>query len=104
MIASHFQTIGGSDMTNRTNENWLPVAGTNGIYEISDRGNVRRAQPLRMLKGSNDGKSYLRVNLSINGRVTTRYIAHMVLEAFVGPRPEGNEARHLDGNPLNNSV
>jgi hypothetical protein len=25
----------------------------------------------------------------------------LVLEAFVGPRPEGQECRHLDGNPAN---
>lgn len=29
---------------------------------------------------------------------------HLVLEAFVGPRPPGMECRHLDGNPGNNRV
>ena len=31
-------------------------------------------------------------------------IAHMVLEAFVGARPEGMLARHLDDDPYNNRV
>lgn len=32
----------------------------------------------------------------------TCLIHHLVLEAFVGPRPQGCECRHLDGNPTNN--
>lgn len=30
-------------------------------------------------------------------------VHHLVLEAFVGPRNAGSEARHLDGDPLNNT-
>ena len=32
------------------------------------------------------------------------YIHHLVLLTFVGPRPEGMEVRHLDGDPLNNTL
>lgn len=34
----------------------------------------------------------------------TTYIHKLVLETFVGPRPEGMECRHLDGNPANNQL
>lgn len=30
-------------------------------------------------------------------------VAHLVLEAFVGPRPDGTECRHLDGDSLNDA-
>src|SRR5262245_53598527 len=30
------------------------------------------------------------------------YIHHLVLEAFLGPRPEGMESRHLNGDALDN--
>lgn len=32
------------------------------------------------------------------------YIHHLVAEYFIGPRPEGNYVRHLDGDKLNNHV
>jgi predicted transcriptional regulator len=38
------------------------------------------------------------------GRVDRRSVHTLVLEAFVGPRPDGTECRHLDGNPANNRV
>jgi hypothetical protein len=34
----------------------------------------------------------------------TRSVHRLVLEAFVGPNPEGMVCRHLDGNPRNNHV
>jgi hypothetical protein len=43
---------------------------------------------------------YLKVNL--DGR--RRRVHQLVLEAWVGPRPEGQEARHLDGVPTHNVV
>lgn len=47
---------------------------------------------------------YPDVKLKSNGRYHHRKIHRIVLEAFVGPKPEGMEARHLDGNPQNNRV
>lgn len=32
------------------------------------------------------------------------YIHRLVLETFIGPCPEGQECRHLDGNPSNNII
>lgn len=31
-------------------------------------------------------------------------VHHMVLTAFIGPKPEGKEARHRDGDPTNNAL
>lgn len=47
---------------------------------------------------------YLRVGLRYNGKYMTCRVHSLVLETFVGPRPEGYVARHLDGNKLNNSL
>ena len=38
------------------------------------------------------------------GRGNGHYVHHLVLEAFVGPRPEGYECCHKDGNPMNNNL
>jgi hypothetical protein len=40
----------------------------------------------------------------INISKKTFTIHRLVLEAFVGPRPEDMECRHLDGNPTNNRL
>lgn len=39
-----------------------------------------------------------------DGSVISRYVHTLVLEAFVGPRPTGGVARHLDDNGENNAV
>lgn len=81
-------------------------------YEVSNLGRVRswavrgshariRASSHRVVvpKGRGD---YLAMSLRANGRGVTVFVHTMVLESFVGPRPDGCEAAHLDGNPKNN--
>lgn len=83
---------------------WVEIPGTNGLYKVSTLGEVARTTPYRLLKNSDDSRGYFRVNLSVGGKVKLKHVAHAVLEAFVGARPEKNEARHLDGNPKNNRL
>lgn len=61
--------------------------------------------PGRILKpGSLRGK-HLYVNLrNDGGKRRTRYVHQLVLEAFVGPRPEGQEVRHLNDEPKDNRL
>lgn len=47
---------------------------------------------------------YLYVSISTNGKQRSIPIHTLLLDAFVGERPIGNETRHLDGNPLNNAL
>ena len=50
-------------------------------------------------------KGYLAVSLWKVGDRPRRIRVHtLVLMAFVGPRPDGLECRHLDGNPANNHI
>lgn len=99
-------------------EQWLPVPGYEGYYEVSDHGRVRslpRAVQYtgrgtwrlrgRMLTLQSSRKSpYLRVPLSRGGKVVTTLVHRLVLETFVGPCPPGMECCHNDGNPCNNPV
>ncbi len=49
--------------------------------------------------------AYLKVLLHPGaGKGRNRMIHHLVLEAFVGPRPAGMVACHNDGNPQNNAL
>jgi len=38
------------------------------------------------------------------GATAQRYVHRLVLEAFVGPCPDGMECRHLNGNPADNRL
>jgi hypothetical protein len=88
MIDKKPDHVFGGTMTER----WLPVAGFEG-YEVSDLGNVR--SPYRVLKPSRlTPRSDYRV-ATLRGQVK-RLVHHLVLEAFVGPCPAGQQARHLN--------
>jgi len=47
-------------------------------------------------------RSYLRLGLNRDGKTKTFKVHSLILTAFVGPRPEGMECRHLDGVPTHN--
>lgn len=98
-------------------EEWRPVLGYEGFYEVSSEGRVRsvdrrvkhssgrtRTHAGRALAPGNHVKGYLIVNLSSRGVNSVRTIHRLVLEAFIRPRDKGEVARHLDGNPKNNSL
>ncbi len=48
------------------------------------------------------GRRNCQVGILKNGVRRTCKVHHLVLEAFVGPRPEGMECRHLNGDPFDN--
>jgi hypothetical protein len=83
---------------------WRPVVGYEGHYEVSDAGRVRSLKRGRvaLLKYRVSTKGYPFVQLYLNGKQITRYVHALVAEAFNGPRPDGLEVRHLDGDNTNN--
>lgn len=93
-------------------EQWLPVVGWEGLYEVSDHGNVkslartdRLGRPVheRILKPKLAGSTGKRwcVQLQHNGIAKQVYIHNIMLEAFVGPRPDGMIACHKDDTTTN---
>lgn len=93
-------------------EQWRPVVGYEGRYEVSDQGRVRSLQvtlkcahltrtfPGKVLKAWDNGTGALIV--SMIGKTHT--VHKLVAAAFIGPRPEGTEVAHNDGNATNNAV
>lgn len=80
-------------------------------YEVSSSGKVRSRRRrgaagilLRPREGNKHG--HKTVVLYAGGRRTRRdlWIHRLVLEAFVGPCPDGMECRHLNGNPADNRL
>lgn len=54
--------------------------------------------------GSATPLGYRRFALSCSGKQVSRFAHRLVLEAFVGPCPEGMEGCHKDRNPANNRL
>lgn len=96
---------------------WRPVVGYEGIYDVSIDGRVRsRARryetrpgvfanrSARMLQPQWTTDGYLIAFLSRDGSKRELRVHRLVLEAFVGPCPEGMEGCHNDGDKTNNHV
>jgi DNA-binding XRE family transcriptional regulator len=91
-------------------EEWKPVLGFEGLYEVSNQGGVR-SLPRRTRSGVRGGKvvtPYLRhdgyheVYLYRESRKRQRLVHHLVLEAFDRTRPEGMETLHGPGGKTDN--
>ena len=103
-------------------EQWKPVVGCEGLYEVSSQGQVKsldricldknglakkfKGRTLSIVIKKNKYGCYAVVRLPVKGqfKANNRYVAHLVLEAFVGPRPIKAECCHCDGNSLNNNA
>ena len=80
-----------------TEEEWRPVPGYEGLYEVSDLGRVRslKFSPPRAIGQGASSHGYLQVGLSHRGERVRMFRVHrLVLEAFRGPCPSGMEALH----------
>lgn len=90
------------------NEEWRPVVGYEGLYEVSSLGRVKRValHPIRGTAGkvlTPKEDAYLRVTLFRNDGKRYCYGIHaLVAAAFVGPRPTGHLVDHIDENKRNN--
>lgn len=85
---------------------WLSVVGF-PHYEVSDEGQIRSVPRYRVRGGLlrlNTSNSYPSVYLYNDTGKHTVKVHVAVTRAFLGPKPEGMETRHLDGNKTNNSL
>ncbi len=99
-------------------ERWAAVPGFEMLYEVSDRGRVRRVGQAHINgKGRGGGVrigrilalcqiagGYYAVNLWRHGKIKRRLIHVLVMEAFVGPARGGYEVNHKDGVKSNNDL
>lgn len=91
-------------------ERWKPVPGYEDLYQVSDRGRVRRiaggkgTYPGRILRISDNGYGYALTTLYRYGLRRRRKVHILVAEAFIGPCPEGMEVNHKNGDRYDNSV
>ena len=90
-------------------EIWKDIKGYEGLYKISNYGNVKSLnylgwgkEVLRKISKTKDG--YCRVTLQKNKEMKTFRIHRLVAEAFI-PNPNGyKNVNHIDENKENNHV
>jgi hypothetical protein len=98
-------------------ERWLPIPGYMTYYQASDLGRIRRVARTITYK---DGRVYRHrgrvlsqartrdgrrcVSLCTNGIARTRLVHHLVLHAFVGPRPRRLVGCHENGDHADNRL
>jgi len=82
--------------------NWKPLLGP---YEVSDEGQIRHMRTGRIRRPKTlPPWGYLQVTLYVDGAFVYEYVHRAVLKAFVGPCPEGQQARHLNGDRNDNRL
>lgn len=73
-----------------------------GRYSASEDGRIWSHRSASFLKPYWDDKNpYPKVSLRLDGKQVARTVHSLVASAYLGPRPEGLETRHMDGDPLN---
>jgi hypothetical protein len=84
---------------------WKHIEGFEGIYKISNRGDILHVKKNRLLKPWTIEKGYKKIKLSKNGSKTLFSIHRLVAKHFIGPPPADDMlVMHLDDNPANNYV
>ena len=79
-------------------EEWRPVVGYEGKYEVSDRGRVRNTRTLRVLTLLREYDSWIVLLYSPRKKTTLRLV---VADAFIPFSPDHVRiVEHLNGNPL----
>jgi len=88
-------------------EKWLSVNGFEGIYEVSNYGNVaslnyNRTGKRKNLTPKTNNKGYLWVELRNNGKKSCILIHRLVAEHFIDNPNNYEIVNHKDENPRNN--
>lgn len=98
-------------------EEWKDICGYEGLYKISDFGNVKRIEHLsnhdtihlrklkeKILKKGVNKRGYLTVSLSQNGKKKTYKIHRLVAQTFIANPTNLPQVNHKDENKANNHV
>ena len=83
-------------------EEWRPVVGYEGRYEVSNLGRVRRIKIIEPVKKKH---GYMQVSLEDRNRVRKSFRLHRIVATAFIPNPDNKpQVNHKDENPENNQV
>jgi hypothetical protein len=109
-----FSLKGGEGMTLLEAEMWKDIAGYEGLYQISNFGNVKSlpkkkgcgigyTQKERVLKAASNGQ-YLFVVLRKDRKSKMHYVHRLVAQAFIANPNNKSDINHLNGKKTDNRV
>ena len=85
-------------------EEWRAVPGYEGLYDVSNKGNVRNVRRNKLLRLQKTNNGYIRVVLSKN-RIKTGFQVHRLVALTFLPNPDNlPQVNHLDEDKTNNNV
>lgn len=87
-------------------EEWRPIKGYEGLYEVSNMGRVKSLHAPQgiILKQGTYPNGYMGANLSKDGTVNMKLVHRLVAIAFIQNPNNYEEVNHKDGNKKNNTV
>lgn len=90
-------------------EEWKPVVGYEGLYEVSNLGRIKSlgneySRKEKILKQRKNKDGYLCVNLYKEGKMKFCYVHRLVANAFIENTSSLPCVNHIDENPSNNQV
>lgn len=99
-------------------EIWKDIEGYEGIYQVSDEGNVRSLDRItkykntihkmklsgKPIKGNTNTRGYRYVNLCKNSNKKTITVHRLVMKHFIPNHENKSEINHIDGNKTNNKL
>lgn len=85
-------------------EIWKPIAGYEGLYDVSNMGHVRSIRAGKILRPRKMPTGYLRVNLPSKVGKRDHYIHRLVAETFCEHPLGCDVVNHLDNDVTNNEA
>jgi len=85
-------------------EQWHDIAGYDGVYQVSDQGQVRNTQTSKILQPVKIKNGRLYVSLWSDGFQRKCTVQSLVASAFLGDCPPKHEITHKDGDYTHNEA
>lgn len=94
-------------------EEWKDIPNYEGIYQVSNKGNVRRLtfannkvtkEKIHSIKPTDNGNGYLIVGLKASGKRKNYYVHRLVAAMFCKKDDNCNYVNHKDRNKYNNNA
>lgn len=85
-------------------EIWAPVVGYEGLYEVSNLGNVKSIRRNKVMRPGEHNFGYKYVILCRDGHSKNILVHRLVANAFIPKVVGKQDVNHIDGNKANNAV